>query len=253
MSKIIDYTGWVMSEHDVEGSKLTVVKGLGSRQDKNGHFHRWWLVQCSCGSEPFELTSAQLRYHKMCSKCRPAFIGEKERIRLNHEINEEFGYAIVYTTKGEPFWIDLEDLDRVLEYCWSYSDKGYLQANSRDKTHKSPIMLHRFIMGLQKGDKRNVDHIVHTPKGEKEIDHRKRNLRITTGAQNNMNSYLKRNNTSGVSGVYFSKAEGKWKAEIRENNNYHFLGTFENKEDAISARKRAEKKYWGEYAFDVHN
>ena len=41
MSKIIDYTGWVMSEHDVEGSKLTVVKGLGSRQDKNGHFHRW--------------------------------------------------------------------------------------------------------------------------------------------------------------------------------------------------------------------
>lgn len=32
-----------------------------------------------------------------------------------------------------------------------------------------------------------------------------------------------------------------------------YLGSFDNKDDAIQARKEAEIKYFGEYRYDVHN
>jgi hypothetical protein len=39
-------------------------------------------------------------------------------------------------------------------------------------------------------------------------------------------------------------------AEIKMNNRKKFLGRFVNLDDAIKARKEAEEKYFGEYAYD---
>ena len=38
----IDMTGWVMSEHGVEDSQLTVLEYTGNQK---------WLCQCSCGNQ----------------------------------------------------------------------------------------------------------------------------------------------------------------------------------------------------------
>lgn len=46
------------------------------------------------------------------------------------------------------------------------------------------------------------------------------------------------NNTSGYTGVYFRK--GKWEARISHQGTLHILGRFDDKEDAIAARKKAE-------------
>lgn len=51
-----------------------------------------------------------------------------------------------------------------------------------------------------------------------------------------------KNNTSGVSGVTWNKQMEKWTAEITINKKRKYLGTFSRKEDAIKARKDAEKK-----------
>lgn len=50
--------------------------------------------------------------------------------------------------------------------------------------------------------------------------------------------------TSGVSGVCWDKRRKKWYATITYCQKEHFLGYFENKEDAIKARVEGEKKYF---------
>lgn len=52
-----------------------------------------------------------------------------------------------------------------------------------------------------------------------------------------------KSNTSGVTGVTWDKTRQKWAAQIIFKKKYYFLGRYTNKEDAIKARKVAEKKY----------
>ena len=54
-------------------------------------------------------------------------------------------------------------------------------------------------------------------------------------------------NTSGVRGVYLEKRSGKWRARLRFKGKIINLGTFEQFEEAVSARKQAEKLYYGEF------
>ena len=42
----------------------------------------------------------------------------------------------------------------------------------------------------------------------------------------------------------------QWRAEIKINIKTIYLGFFNNKDDAIAARKSAEEKYFGEYSYD---
>ena len=48
--------------------------------------------------------------------------------------------------------------------------------------------------------------------------------------------------TSGHAGVNFNKASGKWYASIQRGGKQQHLGTFTDIEDAIAARKKAEKE-----------
>lgn len=82
-----------------------------------------------------------------------------------------------------------------------------------------------------------------------QIDHRNRirddnrwgNLRLATMTLNNQNRRTAKNNTSGVTGVRFNKAEGKWFANIRSNKQYYFLGMFNSFEEAVATRRAAER------------
>ncbi len=66
------------------------------------------------------------------------------------------------------------------------------------------------------------------------------NLRDVTHQENQKNQRIPSNNTSGHIGVFFSKAQGKWKAQIGTASGQRNLGCFAYIEDAISARKTAE-------------
>lgn len=48
--------------------------------------------------------------------------------------------------------------------------------------------------------------------------------------------FLANNNTSGLNGVSFNKAAGKWEAYIFVNKSRKFLGHFATKEEAAQAR-----------------
>lgn len=84
-----------------------------------------------------------------------------------------------------------------------------------------------------------VDHI-DRDKTNNHID----NLRAATKTINAINTGINNNNTSGTKGVYFNKRDNVWFAAIKVNYKQIHLGQFKNKEDAITARKKAERAYW---------
>ena len=60
-------------------------------------------------------------------------------------------------------------------------------------------------------------------------------------------------NTSGVKGVTWDKARKKWRAQIEFQKKHYNLGRYENKEDAIAARKEAEEKMHKKFLRNLEN
>lgn len=164
--------------------------------------------------------------------------GKKNKKYNSYNLSGEYG--IGYTSKNEEFYFDLEDYDKIKEYYWYIDKNGYVVSCTAEEA----ILMHRLIMGLKKGDQQEVDHIYH-----KTNDNRKTQLRIVCYSENKMNKGLQSNNTSGYKGISYNKQYRKWEAEIGVYNHKIKLGYFENKDEAIKARKQAEEKYFGEYNY----
>lgn len=151
-------------------------------------------------------------------------------------------YGIGYTRKGTEFYFDKEDYDLINPYCWS-DHQGYLRTCLNIINGKKQyIMMHQLI-AKEYGFHNEPDHI-----NGKRFDNRKENLRDITHKNNSKNTKLYSNNTSGYKGVSFNKHNKKWFSYITSDNKRIFLGYFNNKEDAIEARRLAEEKYHKEYA-----
>lgn len=98
---------------------------------------------------------------------------------------------------------------------------------------------HRLAFLLMEGRwPEQVDHI----NGDG-LDNRWENLREVNHRENHRNEKLSKNNTSGVTGVSFSKKLNKWLAYIKINYKTVHLGCYLEYDDAVSSRKRAEEKY----------
>lgn len=235
----------VKVREDLIGQSFGALVVVGRADDyisANGTHYDKWKCQCECGNI-IETRGSSLRggHTKSCG-CLQKRIAGKISSKVNKKYNDyeiQEDYVIMYTTKGEPFFIDIEDFWKVKDYCWCKNKDGYL----RGWINKKRMLLHRLIMNCP--DNMVVDHINHDI-----TDNRKNNLRILTHQQNMMNMKIHKNNTSGASGVKWNKLIGKWTADITINNERIYLGYFENFDDAIKARKEAEQKYFGEYSYD---
>jgi hypothetical protein len=92
---------------------------------------------------------------------------------------------------------------------------------------------------------------------ESEIDHKDRdptndapgNLRKATHQQNMGNTGLFAHNTSGVKGVSWAAAKGKWRAYIKKNGKNRHLGYFDEKQAAADVRRVAAAAHFGEFSF----
>lgn len=106
-------------------------------------------------------------------------------------------------------------------------------------SYKGKIYLaHRLAWLFYYGDwpKRNIDHINGVPD-----DNRIKNLRDVTHAENLRNCKKRVDNTSGTTGVVFHKPTSKWQARGYSKGKAKSIGLFEDKQDAIAARKDWEK------------
>jgi len=98
--------------------------------------------------------------------------------------------------------------------------------------------VHRIIWAMHFGQwpEKQIDHI-----NRNRIDNRLQNLRLVTATENCRNKSRSSANTSGVKGVCWDRASGKWLAQIKVDMKNKNLGRYANLEDARAAREAAER------------
>lgn len=224
------------------GQRFGRLEVIERAENINGRVY--WKCKCDCGN--YHITSSGSLLRGACQSCgclHDEINNSKKRIQANnYDLSGEYG--IGYTLSGKQFFFDKEDYDLIKDYCWYINDRGYVATNIPCEKGQWKITMHRLIMDVLDNSDMVVDHIYHN-----KYDNRKSQLRIVNSQQNAFNHSKLLNNTSGDNGVYWHKKHQKWEALIGYNNKIIYLGLFENKEDAIQARREAEEKYFGEYAY----
>ena len=116
---------------------------------------------------------------------------------------------------------------------------GYLRLRLQSRPYQAHRLAWLHTYGVWPKDQ--IDHT-----NRIRTDNRISNLREVTNKQNGQNRSKRSDNTSGHPGVSWHKRISKWRAQIRHNQKRIHLGYFTNIEDAIAARKAAEKIYWAD-------
>ncbi len=198
-----------------------------------------WKCKCDCGSTVVvrgdHIKNGRI---KSCG-CIVKENNIKRNKRYNkYDLSGNCGIGYTFTTyEGiNYFYFDLEDYDKIKNYCWSFSNNGYVYT----KSNKKNLFLHRLIMNCP--DDKEVDHIHHNTN-----DNRKENLRIVSRSQNSMNK--KPINSFGINGIYFDKSRNNYYVYIKKDKIKHYLGRYQSFNDALYARREAEEKYFGEYSY----
>jgi hypothetical protein len=155
----------------------------------------------------------------------------------------------IQLTKGMVAFVDDEDYERVNQFKWhAYFDgryHWYTQRKVRLANGKwSTQDMHRFIMGLEPGDPRMVDH----RDREQTLDNRRSNLRVATAAQNQQNAGLRKDSTSGFKGVSWETKSTKWRMQIMDRGKKIHGGYFNCKIAAAAAYNYLAKTLHGEFA-----
>jgi hypothetical protein len=113
---------------------------------------------------------------------------------------------------------------------------GYLRMRVRGQSYHAHRLAFLYVVGELPSE--HVDHI----NGIKD-DNRWCNLRQVNRLENTKNAKLNANNKSGVMGVGWNSARGKWHAFANEDGKQKHLGLFSDISDAVKARLEAEKAF----------
>lgn len=210
-----------------------------------------WRCDCDCGGEiDVPSTSLSSGNTKSCGCLLAESLkaaGERIRERNKYDLSGEYGIGWTCNTNRE-FYFDLEDYDIIKNYHWAEkSNKGYIVTKVWNNNKPSSVFMHRLIMKENGFDISNsdIDHINH-----KTYDNQKSNLRVCNHYQNIVATKTYSNNTSGRKGVSWDKSRNKWIVSITVNKKTRHIGRYDNFEDAVKARKEAEKIYHKEYHYD---
>ena len=154
-----------------------------------------------------------------------------------------------------PRWVTQEKIKQVLKYDrltgnfeWvdgrhnavklgqeaGYRAGGYLSI----QVFGASILAHRlawlYVYGyLPESD---IDHI-----NQNKLDNRISNLREVSRICNCRNQTIPRNNKTGIKGVFYSAKTDRWRAKIVVNYEHHYLGEYDDFNDAVCARLAAEQ------------
>ena len=147
---------------------------------------------------------------------------------------------VIGTKTGIVILVDEEDYEYLSQFTWR-------AACTNSKFYAAAIVdgvqtyMHRLLMKPEEG--LLVDHI-----NGLTLDNRRSNLRIVTSFQNQKNSAVRSNSSTGFKGVSKHK-DGSFQARIKLPEGKRIsLGYFPTAELAGEAYATAAKQYYGEYA-----
>lgn len=140
---------------------------------------------------------------------------------------------------------DLKDLR------WQINNGGYAIRSFRKDKKYGKIIMARVILSRMLGRELTSDEYA-DHKDLNRLNNSRSNLRLASKAENNRNTKLRKDNTSGYKGVKWIANRGKWEAEIHADYHSYFLGHFDTPEEAFEAYKRGAEKYHGEFGSPKH-
>lgn len=161
---------------------------------------------------------------------------KREKKKYNeYNLLGEYGIGYASNTHHQ-FYFDLEDYNKIKDVCWCENSEGYLCGHYKDN---KTIKIHQLIM-----NDKHIDHINHNT-----LDNRKQNLRKSNDLFNARNRSIPTNNKSGCKGVCWKTRDDKWRAYITHLGKHIELGLFDDLEEAIKVRKKAENELYGEWSY----
>lgn len=141
---------------------------------------------------------------------------------------------------GKSAIVDDEDYEYISSYKWRYL-AGYAARAIFVGDKQKAILMHRVINKTPEGF--DTDHI-----NGNRLDNRRSNLRTASRSQNLINKGKQSNNTSGYKGVSWHKVVGAWGVNIGLNGKCVHAGYFDSIEDAVRARKKLERFFYGDFS-----
>lgn len=198
----------------------------------------FYLCRCDCGNTKMIRGDCIATGNTRSCGCmlrdgknKPGYVGENE-----YSVDGDTVHVKLSNT-NEEMLCNLSDWESLKKYRWAKGSAGYAKTTQWENGKCSNYTFHSLVMG--KMDMLVVDHI-----NRNRLDNRRVNLRFVTPQVNVLNSRITSNNTSGVKGVSRIASINRWRATIFVDKKEKNLGQFKTKEEAIAARREAEKKYY---------
>ena len=150
----------------------------------------------------------------------------------------------VLLSGGMTALVDDSDWTRVMRRLWHcrrVSGRWVAFTDLKEGGVVVEVSMQRYILGVKPG----VDVEYLDGNG---LNNQRKNLRVATRSQNNVNSLKPKNNTSGFKGVYPHSQANKWCAQIGINGRRKYLGYFDDPREAALVYNEAAIKHFGEFA-----
>ena len=124
------------------------------------------------------------------------------------------------------------------DVCNCTHKDGRILINVDGKLYQAHRLIWLYVYGYLPEDGLDIDHI-----NRNRSDNRLKNLRCISHQCNVRNRGIQCNNTTGVTGVRYSKSHEKWIAQINTCKKNTYIGIYDNFQDAVKARWDSEVKY----------
>ena len=242
--------------------RLTVIRRDYDKINKTTS-NVYWLCQCSCGNprlvsvSGYQLKTGQT---KSCGCYLHDMLVARNKRRIKYNRPEKYKsnlvedgveYMKIYDEKHQySFLIDSQDYDLISRYYWrketrdTNTNKHYWITNNKLENikngEKAVLKLHQLIAQAKYGEYDTAslvpDHLSRNPD-----DNRRQNIVLKSYIENAHNRKRGVKNKSGKTGVL--KQGNKWIAYITVNYKNIRLGAFNDYQDAVNARIKAEYQY----------
>jgi len=222
MGKVNDLTGQKFG-------RLTAIKIIGLDKIKR---NKVWLCQCECGNTA--QVKAVFLGNGTTKSC--GCLSKETSIRTikkAHITNIKHG---MINTRLYSIWASMKDR------CYNKNNTAYKYYGGKNiaicEEWKNNFMnFYNWAMENGYQDDLSIDRI------NSDGNYEPSNCHWATKKEQTINRGLNSNNKSGIKGISYDKSRKKWRATIWNNYKQIDIGRYTNKEDAIKARKDAEKKY----------
>lgn len=200
--------------------KLTVVKSAGENKTKTGKTYVYWSCLCDCGTEVILVGYKLKQGRSNCCGCNS-----------NKGYSKHPVYSIYNAMRSRCYNTSNADY-------YNYGSRGIKVCDRWLEPRGVGFMNFLSDMG-EKQDGDELDRIC------PDKDYEPSNCRWVKESLQAFNKRISKTNTSGRTGVQWSKQKNKWEVSIGFNSKRIYLGVAETFEDACRIRDSAEIEYYG--------